>query len=148
MSSPARRRALTLQARRRALDLLNCTPAARVIGVQDVFVLPPLLQAHWEAFIRIEKPLGEALPRSHDSRTRTRWIAEPLEHRQFPLRLTLVLFPTAIYLDMYDVVWLQQLDTHLKPFDVVLIEGEQNMLAFSDDEDALRRLVVCDGQVL
>ncbi len=49
---------------------------------------------------------------------------------------------------MYDVVWLQQLDTHLKPFDVVLIEGEQNMLAFSDDEDALRRLVVCDGQVL
>lgn len=145
MRSPAQKKAQVLQAKRRITALLAKTPSAQVLHLSDVGTFPQSFQPHWQAFIRIDDPTGEVWRPRHDDTDRDTWITTPLRHRTFPLRATLFLHHVAVDLEIMHPNWLLELDKQCRWFDVVLgLEGGE-MVAFSDDEDGLRRLTVPSG---
>lgn len=142
MRSPAQRKAQVIHARRQATALLAKTPSAQVLHLSEEAKLPKSFQPHWQAFIHIDEPTGEVWRIQHDRPGRDTWITAVLTSRRFPLRATLFLLPTAINLEITRPDWLLELYDHLHPFDLVLRLEDGDVVAFSDDEDGLRRLTV------
>jgi hypothetical protein len=142
MHSPAQRKAQVIQARRQATALLAKTPSAQVLHLSEEAKLPESFQPHWQAFIRIDEPTGEVWRTRHDCPGRDTWITAVLTSRRFPLRATLFVLPVAINLEITRPDWLLELYEHLHPFDLVLRLEDGDVVAFSDDEDGLRRLTV------
>lgn len=142
MHSPAQRKAQIIQARKRATALLAKTPSAQVLHLTEVDGFPSSFRPHWQAFIRMDQPTGERWSACRDSSDRATWMTVVLASRPFPLRATLFLLPLALGLEITRPEWLFQLYEQLHPFDLVLQLEDGDMVAFSDDEDGLRRLTL------
>lgn len=142
MRSPAQRKGQVIQAKRQATSLLTKTPSAQVLHLSEAAELPGSFQPHWQAFICIDQPTGEVWRTRHDRPGRDTWITAVLTSRRFPLRATLFLLPVAINLEITRPDWLLELYEHLHPFDLVLRLEDGDVVAFSDDEEGLRRLTV------
>lgn len=142
MRSPAQHKAYMLQARQHASALLAKTSSAQVVHLSEVDEFPPSFQPHWQAFIRIDHPTGEIWQTHRNGPSRNPWMTAILISHSFPLRATLFLLPVAVELDITHPNWLLELYEQCRPFDVVLALEGGDVIAFSDDEDGLRRLIV------
>ena len=70
-------------------------------------------------------------------------VQPPLLERRLPARFALVVPPLAARLDVLHPEWLTQLFTHLKPFEVLLLDEDQRgVLAFSEDGHFRLRLIL------
>jgi len=142
MRSHAQQKAQVIQAKEQARALLAKTPSATVMHLSEEDQLPGSFRPHWEAFIRIDHPTGEVWHAHSDRHGLDTWITAVLTSRHFPLRGMLFLLPLAVDLEITRPDWLLELYEQLHPFDLVLRLEDGDVVAFSDDEDGLRRLTV------